>query len=69
MWYKKNASILVEKLSFKKNRKDSCLFYKKDKNRQIIICFCVENSAMMGEDADLSKTKEDLNKYFIITVE
>ena len=49
MWYKKTASILVEKLYFKKNRKDSCLFYKKDENRQIIIFFCVYNSAMMGE--------------------
>ena len=29
MWYKKIAVILVEKLSFKKNHKDSCFFYKK----------------------------------------
>ena len=32
MWYKKILYILVNKLSFKKNRKDPCLFYKNDKN-------------------------------------
>ena len=41
MWYKKISDILVKKLSFKKNRKDPCLFYKNDKNGEVIICLYV----------------------------
>ena len=29
----------------------------------------VDDSTMMGEDAALNKTEEDLNKYFTVTVE
>ena len=49
MWYKKIFDILVKKLSFQKNCKDPCLFYKNDKNGEITICLYVDDSAMMGE--------------------
>ena len=49
MWYKKILDILVNKLNFQKNRKDPCLFYKNNENKEIIICLYVDDSVMMGE--------------------
>ena len=60
MWYKKISDILKKKLSFKKNRKDPCLFYKNDKHGEIIICLYVDDSAMMGEEKALDQTTIDL---------
>ena len=40
MWFKKVSSILVNKLKFKKNRKDPCLFYKKT-NTEKSLFFCM----------------------------
>ena len=38
-WYKKISDILVKKLSFQKNRKDPCLFYKNYKMEKLLF-FC-----------------------------
>ena len=69
MWYKKISDILVNKLSFQKNRKDPCLFYKNDENGEIIICLYVDDSAMMGEEKALDQTTINLKNYFTVTVE
>ena len=69
MWYKKISEILVNKLSFQKNRKDPCLLYKNDENGEIIICLYVDDSVIMGEEKALDQTEKDLNINFTVTVE
>ena len=63
MWYKKMSDILVNKLSFQKNLKDPCLFYKNTKNVEIIICLHVDDSEMMGEENSLNHTEKYLKTF------
>ena len=64
-----NLGNFGEQVKFQKNRKDPCLFYKSDKNGEIIICLYVDESAMMGEEKALDQTEKDLKTNFTVTVE